>query len=123
MGMFDIALLHTAMKVVNTVVLLPLSKWLEHLAALTIPDRQGKKEKIQLLDQRFLATPALQWSRASVLPMKWRVFSCENIVNAMQQVRHYDAKIAAKTEENEQKVDHYEDKLGTYLVQLSAQKA
>ena len=121
LGMFDIALLHTAMKVVNTVVLLPLSKWLEHLAVLTIPDRQGKKEKIQLLDQRFLATPALAVEQSKRLTDEMARLSCENIVNAMQQVRHYDAKIAAKTEENEQKVDHYEDKLGTYLVQLSAQ--
>ena len=113
--------LHTAMKVVNTVVLLPLSKWLEHLAALTIPDRQGKKEKIQLLDQRFLATPAFAVEQSKRLTDEMARLSCENIVNAMQQVRHYDAKIAAKTEENEQKWDHYEDKLGTYLVQLSAQ--
>lgn len=119
-GKFEIAVTHTVLKVAMTALLMPFAKGLEKLAYISIPDKAGKRDKIQRLDERFLATPALAVQQSKRLTDEMAQLSCENLSLSIGLLRNYDPKIADKISENEEKVDHYEDKLGTYLVRLSA---
>ncbi len=116
-----IAIAHSVFNVLCTVVLLPASALLEKLALRLIPDK-GKKEVIAELDERLLATPSLAIQRCNTLVIEM----AENAVNAFKNslllLKQYDAKKAEQIREDESRVDHLEDILGTYLVKLSAQQ-
>lgn len=120
MGMFDIAVTHTVLKLAITFILLPFSKGLEKLAVISVPDKAGKRDKIQLLDERFLATPALAVEQSKRLTDEMARLSCRNLSDAINLLTNFDPKTVDRINENEEKVDHYEDKLGTYLVRLSS---
>ncbi len=116
-----IAIAHSIFNVLCTIILLPASALLEKLALKLIPDK-GKQEVIAELDERLLATPSLAIQRCNALVIEM----AENAVNAFKNslllLKQYDAKKAEQIREDESRVDHLEDILGTYLVKLSAQQ-
>lgn len=120
MNMFDIAVVHTAMKVLITVILYPFANALEKLAILTLPDKTDKTEKIQLLDERFLATPAIAIEQSKRVAVDMMQTARQNLTEAISLLENYDPKLADKIVRDEKLVDTYEDKVGTYLVKLSA---
>ncbi|MBR3750857.1 MAG: Na/Pi cotransporter family protein [Clostridia bacterium] len=120
MNMFDIAVAHTAMKVLITVLLYPFARGLERLAMLTLPDKPDKKEKVQLLDERFLETPEFAVEQSKRVATEMMELSRQNLIEAISLLDNYDAKLAEKIVKDEKMVDHYEDIVGTYLVKLSA---
>ena len=120
MNMLDIAIVHTAMKVLITGLLLPFAKGLERLAVISIPDKENKEDKIQRLDERFLATPALAVEQARRVASEMAQIAKQNLSEAISLTSVYDEKLAEKISKDEKKVDHYEDIVGTYLVQLSS---
>lgn len=119
-NMFDIAVVHTAMKVLITAMLYPFAKGLERLAMLTLPDKPDKKEKVQLLDERFLETPEFAVEQSKRVATEMIELSRQNLIEAISLLDNYDAKLAEKIVKDEKMVDHYEDIVGTYLVKLSA---
>jgi phosphate:Na+ symporter len=50
------------------------------------------------------------------------VLSRDTLLMALGTVEQHDAKVIAKVIENEAEIDRFEDRLGTYLVQLSTRK-
>ncbi len=119
-NMFDIAVAHTAMKVLITGLLLPFAKGLEKLAVLTIRDKEDKEDKIQRLDERFLATPALAVEQSHRVACEMMQIAKQNLGESISLLANYDDRLAEKISKDEKKVDHYEDIVGTYLVQLSS---
>lgn len=116
-----IAIVHTVFNVVATTLLVPFTSLLEKLAYITI--RDGKKEgedDFQLLDPRFLATPSFAIDQCRSLSVKMAQLSKETLLMAIDSLNNYTEEIAETVIANENKVDEYEDKIGTYLVQLSA---
>ena len=115
---FLIAVIHTCFNVVATAVLLPFARGLEKLAYLTIPDHENPG-KTEMLDERLLATPAVavQNSRRQTNNMAELVRS--NLLQAMSLTHKWDAKCADSVKENEDIIDAYEDKIGSYLIKLS----
>lgn len=116
-----IAVAHSVFNILCTVILLPASGLLEKLALKFIPDT-GKKDFIEELDERLLATPSLAIERCSALVAEM----AENAVNAFKNslvlLKNFDSKLATEIREDESRVDHLEDILGTYLVKLSTQQ-
>lgn len=114
-----IAIIHTCFNVLCTILLLPLAKQLEKLACFTVPDTV-KHEELQLLDERLLSTPPIAIERSKTLTHEMARLARSNFLNALDQLYGYDEKKAAAIHKTEERVDLYEDKLGTYLVKLSS---
>ncbi|MBQ4266200.1 MAG: Na/Pi cotransporter family protein [Clostridia bacterium] len=118
-----IAVIHTTFNVLATLVLLPFSGLLEKLACLTVRDDE-KVEKIddfQLLDERFLAQPAFAVEQCRVVAGRMAKLTKESVYEACALLvgGEYSEERAERIAALETKIDHYEDRLGTYLVKLS----
>ena len=116
-----VAVVHTAFKVLSTLLLMPFGKQLEKLARLSVPDgKEKKKEEIPLLDERFFVTPSVALERAHVVLIDMAQLSTDILTQSLDLFDHWDEKKAVYVRAGEEKADLYEDKLGTYLVKLSA---
>ena len=114
----NIAVIHTAFNLAATAMLLPMNKVLVKLATLSVPD-DAQQEKMELLDERLLGTPAVAIQRAHEIAVRMAEDSAEAMSLAMGLTRHFDSKILDQVLALEDGTDRYEDALGTYLVKLS----
>ena len=117
----SIALVHTGFNLLSTAVLLPMHGLLEKLAYLTIPAEPVHQAPV-LLDERLLATPAVAIQRAREIAGKMARTSLEAMETAMELTDGYDPEKMERIQTLETETDHYEDALGTYLVQLTRQE-
>ena len=116
-----IAIIHTSFNVLTTAILLPASNVLVKLAKITIPDKQVKEEEWPL-DERFLDMPAFALEQCKNVMERMATLSRDTLLMALGTIENYDAKTIAKVIANEDEIDKYEDRLGTYLVQLSTRQ-
>ena len=115
---WDIAVIHTCFNVAATIVLMPLNGMLVKLAFLFIPKEQTP-QKVELLDERLLATPAVAVQRAQKIAGEMAADAAKAMHLAMGLTKKFDAAVMEQVMELEDKTDQYEDALGTYLVKLS----
>lgn len=115
-----IAVAHSLFNLACTVLLLPMSGLLEKLAYKLIPDAK-QAETVSELDERLLATPAVALERSLALTLEMARLSTESIKESIGCLKKYSADKAAFVRESEDKTDHYEDIIGSYLVRLSTQ--
>lgn len=118
-SLFGIALTHSAFNILCTVLLLPTSSLLEKLAVRLVPDAGGEAASCEL-DERLLAAPHIALGRCHALVREMAEISTVSLKNSMKLLAEYDRQTAKKVREAEEKCDHYEDILGTYLVKLSS---
>jgi phosphate:Na+ symporter len=116
-----IAVVHTSFNLLSTFVLLPFSRLLVKFAEKTIKDKGVTVEKI-VLDERFLNTPSIAVEQCKKHINTMANITRETILMALPLINHYDAKKAQIITENEDLIDTYEDKLGSYLVKLSGRE-
>lgn len=124
-GPANIATVHSIFNVCATLILLPCAKLLEKLACIIIRSEVEVAEKdkeFKILDTRFLDTPGVAMEHCKMMTDKMATMAQEALTKAMSLVWKYDSAIAAEIIEIEERVDRYEDELGTYLVQLSSRK-
>ena len=115
---WDISVIHTGFNLVATAVLMPLNGLLVKLAYLFIPKEQ-EPQKMELLDERLLATPAVAVQRAHEIAGEMAADAAKAMHLAMGLTKKFDSGIMEQVVELEDKTDRYEDALNTYLVQLS----
>ena len=115
---WDIAVIHTCFNVAATIVLMPMNGLLVKLAYLVIP-HEYTPQKQALLDERLLATPAVAVQRAHEIAGQMAADAAEAMRLAIGLTKTYDAATIQRVIELEDRTDHYEDALGTYLVKLS----
>ena len=119
-----IAIVHSIFNVLCAALLFPFSGLLEKLACRLIPDSKDAKEpaddKIQILDERLLATPAVALGRCQEVAETMARISMDAMKTSCQLIRQYDARSAAAIRRTEGEADQYEDMLGTYLVKLGS---
>ena len=120
-----VAVIHTFFNVSATIMLLPFSKLLEKLAYLTIKEDDKEKEttsskEFSLLDERFLDSPSFAVEQCRQLVNKMGQLSKEALFKAIELLDTYSEQKAKEVKELEERVDHYEDELGSYLVRLSS---
>lgn len=117
----SIALVHTGFNLGATAMMLPLSKLLERLAMMTIPDRpSAEPEEVQMLDPRLLDTPAAAVDRAFSATADMADAGRDAVTIAIGLIHQWDDAKADKVRALESETDVYEDTIGSYLVQLSA---
>lgn len=118
-SMFGIALTHSIFNVLCVMILLPMSALLEKLALKIIPDDKIK-EKYDELDTRLFVTPTLALAQAKSNLSDMADTSRKAITMALKSVNNYSDKLYEDILKQEDKNDRYEDKIGTYLVDLSS---
>lgn len=113
-----IAVIHSLFNVVATVSLLPFRNGLVKLATWTIRDdaTEEKKDGLALLDERFLEKPSFAIAQAKKAAVEMAQDSVGALNKAIDLFKNYDKEKVKLVSELEDKVDHYEDELGTYLM-------
>lgn len=120
-----IAVIHSLFNVGATLLLFPFGKGLEKLAILTIPeDKETEDQKVvsgdfARLDDRFLDKPGLALEESRIVACNMAVHAKEAIDLSIELMKEYNEDKAARVVELEDRVDKYEDILGTYLVKIS----
>ena len=67
----------------------------------------------------MLVTPGVAIDAADKVTLEMGILGRENLDLAFEVLQKYDSKKSDLMEENENRVDGYEDKLGSYLIRLS----
>ena len=121
-NMWGIAAVHTVFKLLSVLLMAPFTKLLEKLAVATIrgDDKKGD-EYTNMLDDRLLGTPEVAIERSRTVAGQMATISGKYLRTSIDQLRTYDSKTADEIRAGEDKVDIYEDALGSYLVKLSSQ--
>ena len=114
-----IAMVHSIFNIATTLMLLPFSKQLVRIANIVIPDAAGE-QKFTFVDSRLLATPSVAIAECNNKTIEMARIAKETIVKAISLLDNYDEEVAGEVKVNEDKLDLYEDKLGTTLVKLSS---
>ncbi len=115
-----IAVCHTVFNIVCTAALLPNGGLLEKIVYKLIPDDK-KPDTTEELDERLLATPPLALERCHMLAADMALAANEALKGGLEGLTDYNDSLAKRVKELEDRTDHIEDVLGTYLVKLSTQ--
>jgi len=116
-----IALIHTIFNFLAVVILMPFTKLLEKLAHILVRDSKSA-ETTQMLDKRLLATPSVAVERCREVAAAMAEISVKSLLKSLDLITNYTEKAADEVRNDENRVDHYEDELGTYLVKLSTHR-
>ena len=119
--MYGIAIAHSLFNILCTAMLLPCGDLLEKLAIRLVPDAAHEEQAVEL-DERLLATPSLALQQCRAVANDMAVCAVRALENALNAFNHYTPELADSIRKDEDRCDHYEDVIGTYLVKLSAQK-
>ena len=82
-------------------------------------ETEEKKDGLALLDERFLEKPSFAIAQAKKAAVEMAQDSVGALNKAIDLFKNYDKEKVKLVSELEDKVDHYEDELGTYLMKLS----
>lgn len=116
---FWIAVVHTAFNVICTVIWFPFTRLLEKLACITVRDTETK-EHYEMLDERLLTTPPVAVERCKAVTLKMAEISVDTIKKSFGLLNSFDQDNYSSVLKGEEKVDKYEDRLGSYLVKVSS---
>ncbi len=116
-----IAVIHTGFNVLTTALFLPFTKQLEKLACLTVRDKPGeKKQDAPMLDERLLKTPSVAIEQCRNVSVRMAELTLETLKTSLDNVMDYDQKKCTEVIENENSIDLYEDKIGSYILKISS---
>ncbi|MEE0928226.1 MAG: Na/Pi cotransporter family protein [Acutalibacteraceae bacterium] len=116
---FWIAVVHSAFNVICTVIWFPFTRLLEKLACITVRDTEAK-EHYEMLDERLLATPSVAVERCRSVANRMAEISVATIKDSFTLLSDYNPDVYEAVINGENKVDKYEDRLGSYLVKVSS---
>jgi len=117
-----VAVCHSVFNILTAALLLPMNKLMEKIAILLVPDKgTPTQEKGVFLDERLLLSPSVAVTESNNATVKMCGLAHQNVLKALDMLRRYDEKLIAEIVETEEILDTDEDKLDTFLVQLSSQ--
>ena len=119
-GYLGIAVAHTSFNLICTLLLLPQAGLLEKLACKIVPDDK-KPVVVEELDERLLSTPPVALERCRMLCTDMALAAQAAIDKAVKCLKNYQSSLGEEVRAQEEKTDHYEDILGSYLVKFSTQ--
>lgn len=122
MSPVTVALLNTVFRAATILVLIPFIKVIEKIVYTVVKDSPEDEEDqadFDLLEERFLAYPDLAITQSHLAMNGMAKKARKNILRAMSLLEEYSSEKFNKVQEKENLIDKYEDKLGTYLMQLS----
>lgn len=119
-SLFSIAVIHTIFNVLCTVLLFPFANQLEKIARFIVRDSKVGDSK-ELLDERLMATPTVALEQCKKLMYTMIERTEAGVKKACEMIGNFSEKDMESVVVSEREIDRYEDKLGTYLVQISRQ--
>ncbi len=125
MDMFSIALLNTIFRVSTVLVLAWFIPLIEKLVIRLIPGNTADEEKtrdMDRLEERFLAYPTLAVEQTRLTINKMSELTRQSMELAIGLLNEFSEKTYAEVESLEGIVDRYEDKIGSYLMKLTARE-
>ena len=125
MDMFSIALLNTIFRVSTVLVLAWFIPLIEKLVIRLIPGNTADEEKtrdMDRLEERFLAYPTLAVEQTRLTINKMSELTRQSMELAIGLLDEFSEKTYAEVESLEGIVDRYEDKIGSYLMKLTARE-
>ena len=114
-----IAIAHSVFNIACTLLLLPMSSLLEKLVYKLVPETK-QPDEITELDERLLATPSVALERCHTLAADMGRCAVISIVDAVKCLDSFTAESVNGIKAYEEKTDHYEDIIGSYIVKLSS---
>jgi phosphate:Na+ symporter len=117
---FAVSIIHTAFNVSLSIIMGLTYKLLIKVVMLVVPDKKDGKDKTVFLDERLLLTPSLAIDECKRLSSEMAEYSREAILKAIDAIDNYSDEALEEISDLETLTDKYEDKLGTFLVRLSA---
>ncbi len=117
-AMVGVAIVHTLFNAINTVILLPVKKLLIKFCRLVVPDGEEKTHTV-FLDERIFNNIPLAVSECNRLTCEMAEHAREAILKSIEVFGNYNEETVEYIRAQENLMDKYEDKLGTYLVRLS----
>ena len=118
-----VALMNTLFRLATVVVLTPAIPLMEKLVVWLVPDKGDDpqaRHDMDRLEERFLQHPALAIEQSRLVTDSMAEHARANLLRAMHLREAYTDRGYEQVEESEELIDRYEDKLGTYLMKLTA---
>ena len=123
-----VAALNTVFRIVTVLVLTPLIGTLGKLACSIMKEEPQKLVAAEaeaagdwdLLDDRFVSHPAIAIEQSRIVVSSMAAHTQANLEEAVALLHEYSNEGYDAVQKLEDTVDHYEDKIGTYLVKISA---
>lgn len=123
-NVISISLINTVFNLATTIVLLPFIGQFEKLVCLLIKDKGNEADKeydiLDRLDERFLENPAVSIEQSRDVLAEMAQKSQRNLFRAIALLNNYDDKEYDTVQQKEEVIDKFEDRLGTYLVKITA---
>lgn len=116
--LYGIAAAHTIFNLLTAIIIFPFTGLLEKFVCKVISDKNESLTVI--LDERLLNTPSVALEQCRVLTVDMASVAFEAINDSLEVIYNYDETLAKHIIEDEEKSDHYEDILGSYLVKISS---
>ena len=116
---FGIAVVHSIFNIGTTVILVPFNKLLVLIADFVIPGNGEDEETTIILDERLLATPSIAISEANSAAAEMARIAKSEIIRALDIMVKYDEDKAEEIVHLENRLDSYEDAVGSYMVKLN----
>ena len=116
-----LALVNTVFRGVTVVLLAPFMNQMERIAGAFVREEKQKQENTDwaLLEERFIRHPALAIEQCRIVLFSMAEHVRTNISDAIRLLSRYSEEGFKQVEDVEELVDQYEDKLGTYIVQVT----
>ena len=118
-GPVDIAVIHSLFNIATTIILFPFNNQLVAISKKFVKDEPEKEEEKTFLDSRLLHTPSVAVQEAMKKMREMVVIAFQAYRNAIILSDGYSDDLYAKIREDEQRLDRYEDLLGSFNVELS----
>lgn len=118
---FTIAVMNTVLKVLITVIQLPLYKLLEKLvlkAVKLLPEENEDVDEINSLSESLLDYTPIALEKASIAAGKMADIAAKNVKRAMGIVWDFNDDVFNKVQVKESLADKYEDKVGNFVVKI-----
>ena len=122
MSPVNIDLLNSVFRIATILILAPFISKIEKLVFFLIKDTDEDNEEqadFDLLEERFLDYPPLAISQSQMAVNGMAKNARKNLMRAFELLTDFSDSKFNKIQEKENMIDKYEDKLGTYLMQLS----
>ncbi len=117
----SIAVAHTVFNATCTAILLPLSSLLEKIAKTVVRDDEKQEITVEL-DERLLSTPTIALERCNSVAKEMAKIAVDSFTKSLSMLKERSTIGAEDIRDSENKTDHYEDILGTYLIKLNESK-
>ncbi|MCQ2566999.1 MAG: Na/Pi cotransporter family protein [Mogibacterium sp.] len=121
MTMASVALLNTVFRMIIVLMLTPMIGLMERIVTHVIPDKKEEIEELkdaERLEERFISHPSIAIEQIGIVSNTMAELTMNNLEVALGLLGNYTADGFKKASSLEKIVDKYEDRLGTYIVEV-----